>query len=183
MGSLTKLHEIEDVELSRARDRLHETLTSFYNNETPEERAKRMRQEVVGEIISTETSYIRTLQAIKQYVQEPLKAQNVVTPEEIKELFSNLADLIPVNQRLLRNLQGIEDLPPNEQNIGQIFLSMTPDFKVYQQFCVDMNKSMRARDRLAKKAAFNTFIVSATQNNPEFPADCKNLDNLLIQPM
>jgi len=83
-----------------------------------------MRQEVVGEIISTETSYIRTLQAIKQYVQDPLKAQNIVTPEEIKELFSNLPDLIPVNQRLLRNLQGIEDLPPNEQNIGQIFLSM-----------------------------------------------------------
>eukprot|EP01102_Stenamoeba_stenopodia_P008638 TRINITY_DN250_c0_g1_i1.p1 TRINITY_DN250_c0_g1~~TRINITY_DN250_c0_g1_i1.p1 ORF type:complete len:1320 (-),score=388.27 TRINITY_DN250_c0_g1_i1:100-4059(-) len=183
VGSLTKLHEIEDPELSRARERLHETLTSFYNNETPEERAKRMRQEVVGEIISTETSFIRHLQAVKQYLQEPLKTQNIVTAEEIKELFSNLADLIPVNQKLLRNLQGVEDLPPNEQNIGEIFLSLASDLKVYQQFCVDMNKSMRARDRLAKKPQFTAFVVGATQNNSEFPADCKNLDNLLIQPM
>jgi hypothetical protein len=65
-GSLSRYQEISDPELAKAKDKLFDTLTNFYANETPEERARRLRQEVIGEIIATEVIYVKNLTSIKR---------------------------------------------------------------------------------------------------------------------
>jgi len=112
-----------------------------------------------------------------------LQQNNIITPQEHKELFANLDELIPVNQKLLRNLQGIEDLDITEQRIGPIFSQLSEDLGMYYRpYCVNQTKSMNLRETLVKRSPFVNFIQDATRD-PKFNADNTNLDNLLIQPM
>jgi len=53
-----------------------------------------------------------------------MSQSTMMTKQEMRDLFSNLEELIPINQKLLRYLQGVEELPPNEQEIGSVFISM-----------------------------------------------------------
>jgi len=159
-----------------------ESLTSFYNNETPEERSKRIRKEVLGELISTEAAYIRNLECIQKYLMEPLRNSSIVNEEEFQDLFGNIDDLINVGHKLLRNLQGLEDLPEEEQAVGSVFFFMKEELTTaYKPYCINLHKSIKLREQLQNRPAFMQFIETAT-SNPEFTAQ-KKLDNILIQPM
>lgn len=112
-----------------------------------------------------------------------MQQNNIITPQEHKDLFANLEELIPVNQKLLRNLQGIEDLDITEQRIGPIFNQLSEDLRIYYRpYCVNQTKSMNLRETLVKRLPFFNFVQGAIKD-PKFNADNTNLDNLLIQPM
>jgi len=106
--------------------------------------------------------------------------------------------LIPVNEKLLRHLQGVEELPPPERQVGLVFVTMvgTPfspiisrpntasheqmkELKVYQQYCVEQDKSMEVREKLYQRPIFMEFLEETYK---VFDCGC-SLDNILIQPM
>lgn len=56
------------------------------------------RQEVIYEIICTEADYIHDLEIILELYIRPLQKNKIVRPKDMSIIFSNLEQLIPVNQ-------------------------------------------------------------------------------------
>eukprot|EP01103_Thecamoeba_quadrilineata_P007427 TRINITY_DN17308_c0_g1_i1.p1 TRINITY_DN17308_c0_g1~~TRINITY_DN17308_c0_g1_i1.p1 ORF type:complete len:866 (+),score=233.60 TRINITY_DN17308_c0_g1_i1:338-2599(+) len=177
--------QVDEKELNKAKKAAFENLTSFYTNQTDREKSIRLRQEVISEFVGTETLYLRNIQeAVKLFI-EPLQRMTIISKEELNDLFSNIDELITPSQKFLRYFQGIEDLPPEEQTVGYIFLKLVGDLDVYTTFCINQHKSLRARELLMKRPAFTKFINDVARSNPELFAmdESKLLDDLLIQPM
>jgi len=55
---------------------------------------------------------------------DPANLPPFLTEVDAQHLFSNIKEILPVNQKLLRNIQGLEDLPLEEQRVGCVFLNL-----------------------------------------------------------
>jgi hypothetical protein len=83
-----------------------------------------MRSEIISELLYSEKTYLKHMSGAQKNFIEPLSQKTIVSKQEIRDLFSNLEEIIPTSQKLLRYLQGVEELPPEEQGIGTVFLQM-----------------------------------------------------------
>lgn len=63
------------------------------------------RQEVIFEIITTEADYIQDLEIILDLYIRPLEKNKLIRPKDMSIVFSNLEQVLPVNQELLRSLE------------------------------------------------------------------------------
>ncbi len=54
----------------------------------------------------------------------PIKAQAILTPQEVSTIFSNITLILTINTELLNDLQKVKKSKPSTQNIGEIFLKL-----------------------------------------------------------
>eukprot|EP01102_Stenamoeba_stenopodia_P023238 TRINITY_DN993_c0_g1_i3.p1 TRINITY_DN993_c0_g1~~TRINITY_DN993_c0_g1_i3.p1 ORF type:complete len:1104 (-),score=146.80 TRINITY_DN993_c0_g1_i3:229-3540(-) len=179
--SVLRTRSSSQYDNTAAKDHFYESISSFYTNETEEEKKKRMRGEVLAEIISSEALYLKNISAICKYMVDPANHPLVLTPSDAEHLFSNVKEILPVNQKLLRNLQGLEDLPLEEQRVGLVFKNLASELTIYEQYCLDQEKSMAMRERLLATPEFVKWVEETTNRHPEFGNT--SIDNLLIQPL
>ena len=79
------------------------------------------RHKVINEIINTEKDYISDLNKVIKIFLEPLGKEGILTPEEVKDIFSNVKLLVNVNQALLEDLSK-QAKQTNGEELGQSFV-------------------------------------------------------------
>eukprot|EP01103_Thecamoeba_quadrilineata_P005064 TRINITY_DN14917_c0_g1_i1.p1 TRINITY_DN14917_c0_g1~~TRINITY_DN14917_c0_g1_i1.p1 ORF type:complete len:933 (+),score=190.73 TRINITY_DN14917_c0_g1_i1:33-2831(+) len=172
-------------------------VSSAKREDDDESKKKRKLQELLSEMISSESVYLRNLLTVRKALLVPLAPSlyssfssspppaplGIISQDEAALIFSNLQEIAAVSQKMLRLFHGLEDLPPNEFNIGALFLLMVSDLEVYVKYCVDHDSSMNARDKLIQtNKSFREFVTKALEENNEFGTNT-SLDNILIQPV
>lgn len=89
---------------------------------TPEEKAEKMsriRAKVAAEILSTEQSYVESLTVLCDLFYEP--AKQILSPEEVQGLFSNIAVIASFNKTFLAELQKRVGAWTNDSEIADLF--------------------------------------------------------------
>eukprot|EP01090_Pellita_catalonica_P015405 TRINITY_DN4177_c0_g1_i1.p1 TRINITY_DN4177_c0_g1~~TRINITY_DN4177_c0_g1_i1.p1 ORF type:complete len:1133 (+),score=222.54 TRINITY_DN4177_c0_g1_i1:341-3400(+) len=129
----------------------------------PENSAPR-RQMIVNEILSTEKSYLFSLEfAITNYM-IPLKIKSqakddVVKSEHIPIIFGNIDEVYKTNLLLLTKLEKLisTDFDLDHTCIGPAFLEIVPKFEVYMTYVSSHKDSILTVNKYVDKVAFLEF--------------------------
>lgn len=110
--------------------------------ETPEERAERkeaqrikQRNNIINEIRDTESDYVKDLQIIVEVFNQPLLKTAIIPQPDIVGLFSNIAVLLNVNQKLNDEISASDD--NDTILVGKIFVGMVC-FIIYLQISQEL---------------------------------------------
>ncbi|KAL6065501.1 Rho guanine nucleotide exchange factor 4 [Balamuthia mandrillaris] len=122
-------------------------------------REEKIRQEVVFELIETETKYNNDLGIVETVFLEPIRQKQLLTKEEITALFSNIEDIISVNGSFLRELKKLKLQGPVILDVGKHMLEWVEPFKVYGVFCSNHRRIVdRIDDFKQKNKPFAKFL-------------------------
>lgn len=124
---------------------------------------QRLRQQVVEELVNTETDYVRDLKLILSVFYMPLKSRGILGNAELQSIFSNLSVLLNVNEQLERALADMR--AKKDDKVGHIFLETADYFKMYTQYCANQENCIRTMDLLEKKnKPFAKFLDECAEN-------------------
>ncbi|KAJ5079841.1 faciogenital dysplasia protein [Anaeramoeba ignava] len=141
------------------------------------------RKNISEEILNTEITYVDMLKKVRDLYLYPLRKLQVIPENKVKIIFSHLENILLVNENMLNKLVERFGSKPwhFEQKIGDIFLELTPFFKIYTNYINNYNQSMGMLNELrSKNGKFSKFLEDV-KNLPEsqnFP-----LESLLITPI
>ncbi|XP_018084991.1 guanine nucleotide exchange factor VAV2 isoform X7 [Xenopus laevis] len=96
------------------------------------------------EIRETEDRYYRTLEDIKNYYMIPLK--QILSVQEIANIFLNLEDLIKVHFNFLRTIEL--SVMSGGSSIGQVFLDYKEKLLIYGDYCSHIEYCQKTLDQL-----------------------------------
>lgn len=136
-----------------------------------------IRCRVLGEIVSTEETYLRGLKALTDLYIDPLTAMSretpaVISPAEIISLFSNIQNITELNTTFFNDLmermtecrekgaRGVYDAC-----VGDLFLSFTPYFKMYTEYCSNHEGANDLIATLSKRSTKIQEFLSSTQED------------------
>ncbi|PRP77236.1 hypothetical protein PROFUN_13619, partial [Planoprotostelium fungivorum] len=144
------------------------------------------RKKIANEILTTEQSYVGSLQLLVEVYVNPLrkKSPSILSPEDINLIFSTISELAELHEVLLTRLQQrMENWYPR-QRIGQLFCDKEFLFKLKMycsQYVSNYQQSLAALVRLeGENENFSNFL-EALLNDPR----CRSLtlNDLLIMPV
>ncbi len=157
--------------------------------ETPEQRAKREghRQEVLRELILTERDYIRDLQIVTKLYMEPLQTEKkeLLSRQQFDIIFLNITQLVPVNEMLLGDLEGVLASAPDAQTLGVVFCKLANCFKMYAHVHIHIDISLYTRSltrvclytRHHQKRQWSNghcYVIADNHNNNKFKGKNKS---------
>ncbi|KAI8922660.1 hypothetical protein BC831DRAFT_474959 [Entophlyctis helioformis] len=143
-------------------------------------KAEIKRQEVIHEIITTEAEYVRDLKIILDLFQRGMRQKKLVPDDGLQTIFSNTDALLELNQKFLQKLR---DRRSHDfgivQDMGDIFVEMAEEFKIYNVFCANHPAAIEYIQSL-KSNEFLTFLQYCTLR-PE----CRGMDigSFLLKPI
>jgi len=98
------------------------------------ESPKDNRARLVAELLNSERSYVQDLERLHNYQIEA--ESKILSKEDSITLFSNLDKLLDFQRNFLIHMEAALAVPTQEQDIGELFLSMESKFdECYQVFC------------------------------------------------
>ncbi len=127
----------------------------------------RERNHLLSELLTTERTYVANLDlVVTDYMARP----GLFTAEEAAVIFSNIAVIRGVNQRILAALEEKHRLWPSDQALGTTLLGLVPYLKIYSTFFTNYTRSQAA-------------LLRAGQQRREVAEVATALAALLIQPV
>ncbi|KAM9305730.1 uncharacterized protein PAF06_014328 [Gastrophryne carolinensis] len=147
------------------------------------------RKEAVMEFVNTETSYREDLRIIKEEFYLPMQAAGLLTQEQLAVVFSNIQELIDLNEKFLEVLQeeieqaldqGDEDLIT--VCLGEIFLDFANMLPAFQTYCLQQPTSVAALNALEKEKELLRIFLDVSQND-NTALRRMNLRSFLIAPL
>jgi len=140
-----------------------------------------MREEVFNELVTTERIYNRHLNVIVDSWMVRLRASGFFGPSDISQIFSNVEQIRNLNRELMTSLDELVDLPPEQQNVGERFLSFVAFLKLYTQYCSnESNGLQRLLDLKRENPALEELLDRIKQ---EEQSEKLNLESFLIKPL
>eukprot|EP00026_Physarum_polycephalum_P000965 Phypoly_transcript_00966.p1 GENE.Phypoly_transcript_00966~~Phypoly_transcript_00966.p1 ORF type:complete len:1258 (+),score=169.69 Phypoly_transcript_00966:20-3793(+) len=139
----------------------------------------RNHQRAMKEIVEGEIQFLADLQITRRVFMVPLQA--MLSANDIQIIFTNLQQVIGVCQELVTKLEAVIRKPPENQNIGEVFIDMMPYLKVFLEFCSNHGEARAAVEHLKiKNPQFSKFLDDCLRN-PE----CRlmEFESFLIKPM
>ncbi|KAK2153215.1 hypothetical protein LSH36_304g05049, partial [Paralvinella palmiformis] len=94
--------------------------------EKQEAKQERKRARIMEELLYTETTYQRHLDLVVKYFETPLQTNGVLPPDIVAMIFSNIRQIIRINQELMNHLRSL--------SIGEAFLKLGPFLKLYSTY-------------------------------------------------
>lgn len=116
--------------------RLRQTLPSFNDIKKKEEeelfeRKNRVRKKLLEEIANTESDYVRDIQVLINGYFKSIKAEKLVDEATIKNLFSNISEILPVNQKLKKLIDEQKNASKDGIfEVGEIFMQIVTHFHI-----------------------------------------------------
>lgn len=86
------------------------------------------------ELLETEASYLSGLDTLKRYYEDAILDQSILNPDAVKLIFSNLHDIISINQTFYDDL--------HERTIIESFDHITPFFRAYAIYAENFDKAL-----------------------------------------
>eukprot|EP00808_Paulinella_micropora_P006264 g14598.t1 len=167
-----KMTEVKDAEQLEAERKLA-TLLSFgfdedstlQTNDTespanlnPEQKQNWKRNKAREEIVSTESTYVQSLQTVLAEYQAPLikePSKYGTTEEQCKLLFGNMEIILGLHKTLLSDLQLAE---VKRSSFGQVFSNLAPMFRMYRDYVKSYSSRIQLVDSLSNNRYFQTFL-------------------------
>eukprot|EP01132_Coremiostelium_polycephalum_P006752 gene6752-8373_t len=125
---------------------------------------KRLRAEVIREILITERDYVRDLLIVQEIFLTPIREKSILNQKEINILFSNIEILLSINKTVLEELEK-EETGPNPNNdyentkVGQAFLKMSHYLKMYNAYCANQQMALKfLEEEKLKNEEFRNFL-------------------------
>ncbi|XP_024425344.2 rho guanine nucleotide exchange factor 12 isoform X2 [Desmodus rotundus] len=131
------------------------------------------RQEVINELFYTERAHVRTLKVLDQVFYQRVSREGILSPSEIRKIFSNLEDILQLHIVLNEQMKAVrkrnetsvidqigEDLltwfsGPGEEKLKHAAATFCSN----QPFALEMIKSRQKKD-----SRFHTFVQDAESN-------------------
>eukprot|EP00158_Paraphelidium_tribonemae_P008082 Partr_v1_DN28463_c0_g1_i2_m41298 putative RhoGEF len=139
-----------------------------------------MRQSVLYEVIDSEGDYVRDLNMMVSGHRKQLREQGLLDDNQIKRMFSNLDELLPVNQSMLGMLITRRDENPLIPGIGDILVKIADEFMVYDTYCANYPMALQLYKELKSTEGMQAYL-QASMANPEFRG--LSLESFLIKPV
>eukprot|EP00106_Octopus_bimaculoides_P006780 XP_014774222.1 PREDICTED: protein still life, isoform SIF type 1-like isoform X6 [Octopus bimaculoides] len=130
----------------------------------PLSEAQKLRK-VIMELLETERAYVKDLNVLIERYLNPLKAETLLTSDEIMQLFGNIQEIVQFQEQFLQSLEEAielggdfftlddpkkfrdEELRRVLFSLGGSFLYYANHFKVYSSFCASHSRSAKYLDR------------------------------------
>eukprot|EP00029_Vermamoeba_vermiformis_P006789 TRINITY_DN2759_c0_g1_i1.p1 TRINITY_DN2759_c0_g1~~TRINITY_DN2759_c0_g1_i1.p1 ORF type:complete len:975 (+),score=129.66 TRINITY_DN2759_c0_g1_i1:108-3032(+) len=143
------------------------------------------RFEVLEEIVKTEQSYVNFLERLVKIFILPIRAlvgtpEQVLSADDIKVLFANVEIIYQFNYELSAQLRTRMNNKRASFQLGDIFVKMTPYFKMYAEYLRNYDQSQALLLRLqGKHKDFKIFMEAQRTKHKEH----MQLRDLLIMPV
>ncbi|XP_067405768.1 myosin-M heavy chain-like [Emydura macquarii macquarii] len=130
------------------------------------------RKESILEFVNTEASYGEDLRIIKEEFYLPMQSAGLLTQEQLLVVFSNIQELIDLNENFLEYLQeeidqafdqGDEDLMT--VCIGEILLEFVNMLPAFQTYCLQQSSSVNMLNALEKEKELLRIFLNVSQND------------------
>mmetsp|Transcript_19150 Transcript_19150/g.28631 ORF Transcript_19150/g.28631 Transcript_19150/m.28631 type:complete len:749 (-) Transcript_19150:241-2487(-) len=162
---------------------------------TPEEKKKakaekslRIRKKVAQEILSTEASYIKSLDIVCDKFLKPLQeaqmeGKPIISAQDVQNVFSVIGIIRDLNKKFYQDLEPLIKGYTLETRIGKTILDFAPYFRMYTQYVnahesVATQQYLRKLDSKAPDSSFKTFCYDVAKSSM-----CLPLPALLITPV
>ncbi|XP_078259409.1 uncharacterized protein arhgef49 [Rhinoraja longicauda] len=133
---------------------------------------RRERKEAILELVNTESSYGEDLRIIREEFQLPMQAAGLLTPEQLAVVFSNIHQLIEVNEKFLERLQDSTEqaFDQNDEDfltvcIGEMFLEFVNMLPAFQTYCIHQSSSINLLNSLEKEKELLRIFLDVSQND------------------
>ncbi|KAJ3187390.1 cytochrome c oxidase subunit 1 [Gaertneriomyces sp. JEL0708] len=143
-------------------------------------KSEMMRLSAVYELIETEADYVRDLTLMINYHKKQLEETQLIPETDIANLFSNINDLVPVNQQLLDRLYVKRDADAFIPEVGDAFVDVSESFKVYTEYCGNYPEAMKLLNKLQAQEQFKE-LLQKMMNSSEGRG--LSLESFLIKPV
>lgn len=140
-----------------------------------------MRHEAIDEVLQSERVYVNDLQSIVAIFLRPAREEKVASPEQINDIFLNVEELLEVNKALLVKLEDrVNSSNSHELGIGDIFVAMAKDLRVYTSYCNSHGKAAKTLNKCRETKDFRRFL----EVRSEYPeVNRLDLTDFLIKPV
>lgn len=105
---------------------------------------------IVRELLESERKYVQDLE-VMQNCARALQQNDILSPDKLHALFSNLNNLVDFQRRCLINLEDNARKPLDEQRFGRAFQMLESNFDVYWPFCSNYAQALE----VVNEEAFN----------------------------
>ncbi|XJO78856.1 hypothetical protein BDV3_003234 [Batrachochytrium dendrobatidis] len=138
------------------------------------------RQEVIYEIITTESDYIDDLDIICEAYIKQLKKNKLIRSKDMAIIFSNIEQLLPVNMELLKSLVKRQETNKVIEYVGDAFIRVSDYLKMYTMYCSNHPYALIKLQSVRQNKSVAKFLDQCAQQ-PE----CRNLNlaNFLLKPV
>ncbi|XP_010878048.2 uncharacterized protein si:dkey-91i10.2 isoform X2 [Esox lucius] len=130
------------------------------------------RKEAILEFLNTESSYGEDLRIIKEEFLCPMQSAGLLTSEQLAVVFSNVQELIDVNERFTEHLQDSIDQAFDQGDedlltvcIGEIFLEFVNMLPAFQTYCLQQFTSVNMLNTLEKEKELLRIFLDVSQND------------------
>lgn len=123
-------------------------LYRFLNKKRFEKQYRRLNQ--VNEVLSTEKTYLDLLSFLVDKVEAPLKKADILKPDQIKLIFSNIKSIRGISESLYRDLvKDYKNFPSFK--VSRSFVAIASFFKMYKVYINNYDKGADKLTKLMKK--------------------------------
>uniref|UniRef100_UPI00398E9D4E uncharacterized protein arhgef49 n=1 Tax=Pristiophorus japonicus TaxID=55135 RepID=UPI00398E9D4E len=133
---------------------------------------RRERKEAILEFVNTENSYGEDLRIIKEEFHLPMQAAALLTPEQLAVVFSNIQELIEVNEKFLERLHDSTEQAFDQDDedfltvcIGEMFLEFVNMLPAFQTYCIHQSTSINMLNTLEKEKELLRIFLDVSQND------------------
>ncbi|XP_055750992.1 rho guanine nucleotide exchange factor 26-like isoform X2 [Salvelinus fontinalis] len=143
---------------------------------------ERKRQEAIFELISSEHSYLHSLEVLIRMFQNSAELSDTMTKTEHHHLFSNITDVCEASKKFFKELEDMHQQNIVIDDISDIvFRHAQSNFDPYITYCSNEVYQQRTLQRLVSKSPVFKEMLTRIEGHP----DCRNLPmiSFLILPM
>lgn len=171
------------LDILRERKLLLNRKTSNLSDDNAEKRPLDTRARIIDELVQTERKYVQDLENLQEY-KRLLEKEEIVTKDLIHNLFMNLDALVDFQRRFLIRVETQNELPPDMQNWGSLFMQYELAFSVYEPYAANFEAAQalatQVRDTLGKLPHpvfdnFAAFLIKPVQRITKYPLLLKDL--------
>jgi hypothetical protein len=139
---------------------------------------------VIKELISTEKTYLNSLQIVVDVFIEPIRKDEILDHADIHSQFLNWEPIVGLHKQLLEQLSAVD---ASEVKVGEIFKTYGYFFKMYMQYLSNFDVALTRRAHLmienkrfedflqkalldprCKGAGIESFLVTPVQRIPRY---------------
>ncbi|KAE8574160.1 hypothetical protein XENTR_v10024989 [Xenopus tropicalis] len=130
------------------------------------------RKEAIMEFVNTEASYGEDLRIIKEEFYIPMQSAGLLTHEQLLVIFTNIQELIGLNEKFLEVLQEEIDQAFDQGDddlitvcLGEVFLEFVNMLPAFQTYCLQHSASVSLLNALEKEKELLRIFLDVSQND------------------
>ncbi|XP_059813618.1 rho guanine nucleotide exchange factor 3-like isoform X3 [Hypanus sabinus] len=122
------------------------------------------RQEAIFELMQGEQSLIADLNTTKKAYYEPMLKLNIMSEEELAQIFGSLYSLIPLHEDLLSRLEEVRNTDGTVREVGRTLLDWLPSLAAYETYCCNQVEAKAVLDAKRREQRVDEFLQLCQQS-------------------